>query len=113
MFKISTIETRSQRTLVVEGKLIEPWIAELGTTWRDAGDGLEGRKLVINLSNLMVISSEGEDAILDLMRQGAKFSCCGVLNRHVLKQLARKCHGKLRDAMTKHNHTIETAKSRR
>jgi hypothetical protein len=91
MFKISTIETRSQRTLVVEGKLIEPWIAELRTTWRDAGDGLEGRKLVINLSNLTVISSEGEDAIFDLMKQGAKFSCAGILTRHVLKGLARRC----------------------
>ncbi len=42
MFRISTIETRSQRTLVVEGKLVEPWIGQLRTTWKDAADGLEG-----------------------------------------------------------------------
>jgi hypothetical protein len=113
MFRISAIETRSQRTLVVEGKLIEPWIDQLGTAWRNAGKGLEGRKLVINLNNLTVLSSAGEEAILDLMTQGARFSCCGVLNRHVLKQLARKCHGKIRDATTKPNHAIETAKSPR
>jgi hypothetical protein len=113
MFKISTINTQSERTLVVEGTLVEPWLAELRTTWKDASQDLDGRKLVINLSNLTVISREGEEAIFNLMKDGAKFSCCGVLNRHVLKQLARKCPGKLRDALTKPNRVIETAKSPR
>jgi hypothetical protein len=90
MFKISTIDTRSQRTLVVEGTLIGSWVAELRTTWRTASQGLGGRKLVIDLGNLTVISLEGEDAILDLMKEGAKFSRGGILTRHVLKQLRRK-----------------------
>src|SRR5882762_2145657 len=90
MFKISTIDTPSQRTLVVEGTLIGSWVAELRTTWRTASQELDGRKLVIDLANLTVISLEGEDAILDLMNQGAKFSRGGILTRHVLKQLTRK-----------------------
>jgi hypothetical protein len=90
MFKISTIDTPSQRTLVVEGTLIGSWVAELRTTWRTASQELNGRKLVIDLSSLTVISIEGEDAILDLMREGAKFSRGGILTRHVLKQLTRK-----------------------
>ena len=90
MFRISTVDTRSQRTLVVEGTLVGPWIAELRTSWRNAGQELDGRKLVIDLCNLTVISREGEEAILDLMKEGAKFSCGGVLMKHVLKHLARK-----------------------
>ena len=90
MFKISTIDTQSQRTLVVEGTLVGSWVAELCTTWRTASHELGGRKLVIDLSNLTVISIEGEDAILDLMKEGAKFSRGGILTRHVLKQLTRK-----------------------
>jgi len=90
VFKISTIDTRSQRTLVVEGTLIGSWVGELRTTWRTASQELEGRKLVIDLGNLTVISLEGEDAILDLMNEGAKFSRGGILTRHVLKQLTRK-----------------------
>ena len=90
MFKISTIDTPSQRTLVVEGTLIGSWVGELRTTWRTASQELGGRKLVIDLSNLTVISIEGEDAILDLMKEGAKFSRGGILTRHVLKQLTRK-----------------------
>ena len=91
MFRISIVDTPTQRRLVVEGKLSGPWVAELRSTCRNAGRDLEGRKLVVDLSNLTVISQEGEDAISDLMKEGAKFSCAGVLTRHVLKRLARRC----------------------
>jgi len=94
MFKISIVDTPSQRRLVVEGKLIEPWVSELRPAWKNASRHLDGSKLVIDVGSLTVISREGEDAIFDLMKEGAKFSCGGVLNRHVLKRLARKCHGK-------------------
>ncbi len=90
MLRISTIDTPLQRTLVVEGTLTGPWVAELRTTWRNANRELGGRKLAVDLSNLTVISREGEGAIFDLMKEGAKFSCGGVLTRHVLKELARR-----------------------
>jgi len=90
MFKISIADTPSQRTLIVEGTLVGAWVAELAKTWRNASHDLDGRKLVVDLCNLTVISSEGEEAIFDLMKQGAKFSCAGVLIKHVLKELARK-----------------------
>jgi hypothetical protein len=99
MFKISIVDAPPQRTLVVEGKLIEPWASELRPAWKSASRHLDGSKLVIDVGSLTVISREGEDAIFDLMKEGAKFSCGGVLNRHVLKRLARKCHGKGQDAM--------------
>jgi hypothetical protein len=90
MFRISIADTPSRRTLLVEGTLIGAWIAELGTTWRNASQDLGGRKLIIDLTNVTVISREAEDAIFDLMKRGANFSCGGVLTKHVLKQLARK-----------------------
>lgn len=92
MFRISIVETPAQRRLVVEGRLSGPWVAELRTTCRNANRDLEGRKLVIDLSGLTVISREGEDAIVDVMKEGgARFSCAGVLTRHVLKRLTRRC----------------------
>jgi len=90
MFRISIIDTPSQRKLVVEGTLVGAWVAELCTTWRNVSQDLDGRKLVIDLSNVTVVSHEAENAIFDLMKKGASFSCGGVLTRHMLKQLARK-----------------------
>jgi len=99
MFKISIVDTRSQRKLVVEGKLIEPWVPELVAARRDAALDLDGRKLIIDLNSLTLISREGEDTILDLMRQGVKFSCGSICTRHLLRRLARECEGKPRQAI--------------
>lgn len=78
--------------MILEGKLIQPWVAELKRICRIASENLEGRKLVIDLSNATTISQEGENALFELMREGAGFSCGGVLTRHLLKQLAYRCH---------------------
>jgi anti-anti-sigma regulatory factor len=90
MFRISIVDKPSRRTLVVEGTLVGPWVAELRKSWSNASRELGGRKLVIDLSSLTGISREGEEAIFDLMKTGARFSCAGVLMSDVLKQLARK-----------------------
>jgi hypothetical protein len=90
MFRISIADTPLQRTLLVEGTLIGAWVAELGTTCRNASQDLGGRKLVVDLTNVTVISREGEDALFDLMKKGANFSSGSVLTKHVLKQLAKK-----------------------
>jgi len=93
MLRISTIDTRTQRRLVLEGKLVEPWLAELREAFRSASETLEGRKLVVDLTDVTVISCEAESTLSELMQQGAKFSCGGILIKHMLKKLARRCHG--------------------
>lgn len=107
MFKISIVDTRTQRKLVVEGRLSEPWVDELRTAWSSANRDSDGRKVVIDLSSLTVISRAGEDAIFDLMKQGAKFSCAGILTRHVLKGLARKCQCSASQVLEKKEEDLE------
>ena len=36
MLKISIVDTRTQRRLVLEGRLVAPWVAELTTAWTSA-----------------------------------------------------------------------------
>jgi hypothetical protein len=93
MFRISVVERRGQRRLVLEGKLISPWTADVERSWRAAKDQLQGRKLVIDLTNVTLISSDGENTLLGMMKDGAKFSCGDVLTKHVLKRLALRCRG--------------------
>jgi hypothetical protein len=95
MFKLSIVETHDQRKVVLQGKLVPPWTAEVESAWRTAGEELRGRRLVIDLTDVTVISPEGENTLLKLMKDGAKFACEGVLTRHVLRQLARRCRCKV------------------
>ena len=90
MLKISIVEGRKQRRLVVEGKLVAPWSDELKGACERAGSGLNGRELVIDLKNLTTISQQGEHLVLELMKQGIKFRGCGVFTNEILKQIARR-----------------------
>ena len=90
MLKISVIDRRTERRLVLEGKLIAPWVAELRTAWQAANGPVGGPALVVDLRNVTVISQEGENALLELMSDGAKFRCCGVLIKHLIQELARR-----------------------
>jgi hypothetical protein len=90
MLRISKIDSDNGCRFVVEGKLITPWTAELKNACEAARIGLDGRELVIDVRNLIAISQEGENLLLDLMNQGAKFRCSGVFTKHVFRQLARR-----------------------
>ena len=90
MLKISIVEGRKQRRLVVEGKLVAPWSDELKAACERAGSGLNGRDLVIDLKDLTTISQQGENLLWELMKQGVKFRGCGVYTNEMLKQVARR-----------------------
>jgi anti-anti-sigma regulatory factor len=90
MLKISIVEERKQRRLVVEGRLAAPWTDELKAACEKAAKGLEGRELVIDLQNLTTISQQGENLLLELMKQGVRFRGCGVFTNEILRQAARR-----------------------
>lgn len=91
MFKITAIEAQGQQTLVLEGKLVDPWLAELERTWNEMrcrGDS----KMVIDLKDVTAISERGEVLLRQMMAEGAKFNCCrGVLTRHVVQRSVDWC----------------------
>jgi hypothetical protein len=90
VFKISLIDNARQRRLVVEGKLIAPWAAELRNACQEARADLRGRELVIEMKHVTTISQEGENVILELINGGIRFRCSGVFTKHVLKDLTRR-----------------------
>jgi hypothetical protein len=66
MLKISLIDGTKQRQLIVEGKLIVPWAAELRNACQQASADRRGRELVIEMKHIMKIGPEGENVILEL-----------------------------------------------
>jgi hypothetical protein len=97
MMKISILDTPNYRRLVIEGKLIGPWASELATVWRQATADLNGRELVVDVKCLTAISEDGENVLLELMKEGARFRSSGVFAKQVLKRLARKIRGNVQE----------------
>jgi hypothetical protein len=96
MLKISLIDSAKKRRLIVEGKLIAPWAAELRNACQEAKADLRGRELVIEMKQITMISQEGENVILELINGGGKVRCEGVFTKHVVKELTRHARRKLR-----------------
>jgi hypothetical protein len=90
MLKISILDTPSRRRLLIEGKLIGPWATELARVWRQATVDLNDRALVIDVKGLTAITEDGENVLLELMKEGATFRSSGVFTKQVLKRMARK-----------------------
>jgi hypothetical protein len=97
MLKITVVQGRCQLRLIVEGRLIAPWAAELTSAYEAARTDLEDRELVVDLRSLTGISPEGDAVLLQLVREEVRF-LCGVYSRQVLKQLVCKTSGSFREA---------------
>jgi hypothetical protein len=97
VLRISILETHSRRRLVVEGKLVAPWAAELTSVWRKAMADPDGREVVIYVKCLTVITEDGENVLLELMKEGAKFHSSGVFTKQVLKRLAHRIRGNVQE----------------
>ena len=91
MLKITATDSGDQRTLVLEGKLVEPWVTELEKSWVEIQRAHGPQNVLIDLKDVTVISQLGENLLFQIMNEGAKFNCCrGVLTRQVVKQLKRR-----------------------
>lgn len=90
MLRISIAESGTRRQLVLEGKLIPPWTDELKNVCENDQSGSEHRELLIDVRGLTVVSQEGEDLLLALILEGAKFRGSDVFTKQILKQLARR-----------------------
>ena len=90
MLKISVVDNARQRRVIVEGKLVAPWVAELRSASEKARADLGDRELVIEMKHVTAISQEGENVILELIKGGIRFRCHGVFTKHVVKELTRR-----------------------
>jgi endonuclease III-like uncharacterized protein len=109
MLKITVVEDQRRRRVIVEGKLIAPWTAELASAYRTARTDLQGRELIVDLRSLTAISPEGEDVLLQLIREKVKF-LCGVYTKEVLRQLGLKARDNLREAAAEYTDSESTPK---
>lgn len=93
MLKITPIiNDNGQQTLVLEGRLVDPWIAELEKAWSDVRQGSGVAPVSIDLKDVTAISVKGEALLRRMMSEGAKFHCCrGVLTKHVVRQIGQEC----------------------
>jgi hypothetical protein len=90
MLRISLIDSPRRRRVIVEGKLIAPWAAELRNACQQASVDLCGRELIVEMNHITRISQEGENIVLDLINSGTKVRGNGVFTEYLVKELTRR-----------------------
>jgi hypothetical protein len=92
MFKIKTIENQAQCTLAVQGSLVGPWLPELQRTWDEARQRREAGMLVVDLTEVTVVSQHGENILFRMMAEGGRLVGNSLIARVVIQQLERRRH---------------------
>lgn len=90
MLKVSVLDSRSQRTLVVEGSLTAPWTSELESLWKQSLEAGRGRKIVVDLGHTTVIDARGKAALMAMVGEGAELIGKGVYTEYLVKSLVQR-----------------------
>jgi len=90
MLRITVMETRTEQKWTLEGQLVQPWIAELKSTWTKTENARRERKCVVDLTGVTFIDKNGEKVLAELSKEGAELIATGCYTLHVIQNLNRK-----------------------
>lgn len=91
MLRITIADTATEQRWVVHGRLTEPWVSELRSTWESSDAVRRGKACVIDLNEVTFIDERGEDVLLEIAREGARFVAGGVYTKQVVEHLQERC----------------------
>jgi anti-anti-sigma regulatory factor len=87
MLKITNRATADEDRWILCGQLAGLWVAELRSNWDQEGRRSQGRRCVIDLSDVTHIDKSGERLLGELKCEGAEFVAKGMYTRHLLDNL--------------------------
>lgn len=86
MLRITVRQDPGTLSLVVEGRLVGPWVDELR---RIAHERSVGVPLTIDLCELIAMDARGHALLDELLQSGATLRCSDVMNQYLVEQMAR------------------------
>ena len=90
MLRITVVETLTEQKWTLEGRLVQPWISELKSTWAETETARRERKCVVDLTGVTSIDKNGEKVLTELSKKGAELIATGCYTRHIVQSIKRK-----------------------
>ena len=88
MLKI-TIHSEARLTRIeLEGRLTGPWVRELDQCWEAVAADNPG-EILVNLSEVPFIDSEGKKLLSRMWREGAQFQAVGCLTKCIVEEITK------------------------
>lgn len=83
-----TIEKNSRGTTFrLEGRLMGPWVEELGRVWRSALNGSSEGCICVDLSDVTFVGEDGKSLLEQMHGQGAKLKTSRCATRGVVDEI--------------------------
>lgn len=89
VLRISVDENPGALSLIVEGRLVGPWVDELQRLCQERGAPGSGSATTIDLCGVTAMDARGQALLDDLFRRGATLRCSDVMNQYLVEQIAR------------------------
>src|SRR6516162_1101048 len=89
MLKITVVDGGAEQTLMLEGKLVAPWVSELESAWNQARQAGRGCKVVVDLSRTTAIDPSGKATLMAMIGEGARLTAQGVYSEYVVEQVMK------------------------
>ena len=87
MLRISTCESPTAITLVLEGKCRGPWVDELERCWRKAVASASGKVLWVDLENVGFVDERGKKLLAEMYDAGVKLSAAGLVMTSLVEEI--------------------------
>jgi ABC-type transporter Mla MlaB component len=87
MLRISITEMATEQRWTLEGRLVQPWVGELMTCWKNRHRAQNGRTCTVDLSQITCIDNSGLRLLRTMLKEGTHFIATGIYTKHVLEQL--------------------------
>ncbi len=86
--KITNADTDAELRWILCGQLAGPWVAELQSNWAEARDRSNGRRCLVDLTDVIFIDEGGAQLLQQMRDEGAVFTARGVDTRDLLENLS-------------------------
>lgn len=87
MLRITVIENVSELRWILQGRLAGSSTEELMSSWSAHRDHSSTKSRIVDLNEVTAIDKDGEQVLLTMMKDGAKFLATGLYTKHLLKSL--------------------------
>jgi anti-anti-sigma regulatory factor len=100
MLKISFTETPSEKRWILEGRLTQPWVRELRTSWKKNYQTGKQRPCIVDLNEVTFIDKSGMRLLHMLTKDGAQFTASGIYTKHIIEQLKARRKSSLSNVLS-------------
>ncbi|MGO8790401.1 MAG: hypothetical protein ACLQVL_23875 [Terriglobia bacterium] len=91
MLKITIGASMNAATLILEGRLVGPWVDELERSWFTVRDSFRNQQVMIDLCEVTFVDAEGRKLLTRMYEHGARFRTSGCMAKAIVEEIILEC----------------------